>query len=68
MYVQISVEIARKSIALLTLNQNEIVDDYFLIAENVQQYAINIEVLTAEKNIRGFFISIKDIAVLHCLL
>jgi len=68
MYVQISVKIVRKSITLLALDQNEIVDDYFLTAENVQQHAINIEVLIAEKNIRGFFISIKETAVLHCLL
>jgi len=67
-YVQISVKTARKSITLLTLDQNEIVHDYFLTAENVQQHAINIEVLIAEKIIRGFFISIKEIAVLHCLL
>jgi len=68
MYVQISVKIVRKSITLLALDQNEIVDDYFLTAENVQQHAINIEVLIAEKNIRGFFIFIKETAVLHCLL
>jgi len=54
MYVQISVKTARKSITLLTLDQNEIVDDYFLTAENVQQHAIDIEVLIAGKNIRGF--------------
>ena len=54
MYVQISAKIARKSITLLTLDQNEIFDDYFLTAENVQKHAINIVVLIALKTYVDF--------------